>query len=172
MRLASTRWPAGLVLVWTLSAVALAVPGCGYTSSLRVSERYPTVGLEIFGNDSFERDLERPLHDEMSRALRDLSDARLVDPGKADAVLRGKVLLYHRRSGIRSRENVLLETGVRIDVEGSLYKAGKLTPVRTHRASSAVGYTLDQPGNELEARDRGLRHIAEELVLTLLTPDT
>lgn len=148
---------------------ALPAAGCGYSSSLRVSERYPSLGLEVFGNDSYERDLERPLHDQMSLALRDLSDARLVSPGQAAAVLRGKILLYQRRAGIRSEDNVLLETGVRIEVEASLFVQGN--PVRGPvRASSAIGYTLDDPNNEQEARDRALRHIAEELILTLLTP--
>lgn len=150
--------------------VAVSVSGCGYSSSLRVSQRYPSVGLEFFSNDSFERDLERPLHDEISRALRDMSDAQLVEPRMADAVLKGRIILYNRRGGIRSEDNVLLETGVRIDVEASLYVRGKLEPERTARASSAVGYTLDDPNNETEARNRALRHIAEELVLTLLAP--
>ena len=146
------------------------VSSCGYSSSLRVAERYPTIGLEIFGNDSFVRNIEVPLHNEMSRALRDLSDARLVEPERADAVVRGKVILYYRRAGIRSPDNELLETGVRIDVEASLFVNGRLVPERTARASSAVGYTLDDPNNEDQARNRALHHIAEELVLSLLTP--
>jgi len=148
--------------------VALSVAGCGYSTSLRVAQRYPSLGLEIFGNDSLERDLERPLHDEMSRALRDLSDARLVAPSQADAVLRGRVILYNRRAGIRSEDNELLETGVRIEVEASLLVHGQ--SVRTARASSAVGYIVGDPDNETEARNRALRHLSEELVLTLLAP--
>lgn len=149
---------------------SISASGCGYSSSLRVAERYPSVGLEFFSNDSFERDLERPLHDEMSRALRDISDARLVEPGRADAVLKGRIILYNRRGGIRSPDNVRLETGVRIDVEASLYVRGELEPRRKERFSSAVGYTLDDPNNETDARNRALRHIAEEVVLTLLAP--
>ena len=84
--------------------------------------------------------------------------------------MRGRVILYYHRGGIRSEDNVLLETGVRIDVEASLYVHGKLEPERTAKASSAVGYTLDDPNNEIDARNRALRHIAEELVLTLLAP--
>lgn len=150
--------------------LAISASGCGYSSSLRVAERYPSVGLEFFSNDSFERDLERPLHDEISRALRDMSDAQLVEPRMADAVLKGRIILYNRRGGIRSEDNVLLETGVRIDVEATLYVRGELKPKRTARVSSAVGYTLDDPSNETDARNRALRHIAEEVVLTLLAP--
>jgi hypothetical protein len=137
---------------------------------MRVAERYPSVGLEFFGNDSLERDLERPLHDELSRALRDMSDAELVEPRRADAILKGRIILYYHRGGIRSPDNVLLETGVRIDVEASLYVRGKPEPERTERFSSAVGYTLDDPANETEARSRALRNLAEKVVLTLFAP--
>ncbi|MFN0245166.1 MAG: LPS assembly lipoprotein LptE [Planctomycetota bacterium] len=159
-----------LLVAAALIFASISAPGCGYSSSLRVAERYPSVGLEFFDNDSFERDLERPLHDELSRALRNMSDARLVEPGKADAVVKGRIILYNRRGGIRSPDNVLLETGVRIDVEAALYVRGQLEPSRKERISKAVGYTLDDPNNETEARNRALRHIAEEVVLTLLAP--
>ena len=148
----------------------LLAAGCGYSTSLGVAKRYPSVGLEIFGNDSPERDLERRFDDEMSRALRDLSDAPLVEPQHAKVVIRGKIISYTRRSGIRSPENQLLETGVRIDVEASLYAQGSLEPLRTAKATSAVGYTLDNANNEDVAKNRALRHIAEELVLDLLAP--
>lgn len=158
------RFLAGAIAV----LASLPAAGCGYSTSLRVAERYSSLGVEIFGNDSMERDLERPLHDEMSRALRDLSDAQLVAPSRADAVVRGRIILYNRRAGIRSEDNELLETGVRIDVEADLLVRGQ--SVRKARASSAVGYIVGDPNNELEARDRALRHLSEELVLTLLAP--
>jgi hypothetical protein len=172
---ARTASGSGATIRLGLAATMLAcllVPGCGYSTSLRVAERYPSVGLEIFGNDSPERDLERRFDDEMSRALRDLCDAPLVAPSHAEAVIKGKILSYNRRAGIRSPDNVLLETGVRIDVEASLYVHGSLEPQRTAKATSAVGYILDDQStnNETVARDRALRHIAEELVLDLLAP--
>ena len=62
--------------------------GCGYSTGLRVADRHSSVGLEFFGNDSYERDLERPFDDEMSRALRNLSDAPIVDVSRAEAARR------------------------------------------------------------------------------------
>ncbi len=172
-----------------LAAVLLAAGGlssCGYSSGLRVSEKHSSVGVEFFGNESYERDLERPLDDEVTRAIRDISDAPIVASSKAEVVVRGRIRGYIHRGGIRSRENVLLETGVTIEVEATLVdrQSGKVIkgPVR---AISSVGYstghlasdfeTEDRPPqrvteqsvNEGVARDRALRHIAEELVLDL-----
>lgn len=153
-----------------VAVLCLFVAGCGYDSGLRVTEHHESVGIEIFGNDTYERDLEPELHEQMTRVLRDQSDARLVDPREAQAVIRGTISAYHRRGGIRDQDNKLLETGVYIELQAKLFVGGNETPVRTSTGGVWVGYTLDQPDNEREARARALRHLAEEIVLELLGP--
>ena len=145
---------------------------CGYNAGLRVTEHHESVGIELFGNDSLERDVEPLLHEQMTRVLRDQSDAHLVDPRQAQAVIRGTISAYHRRSGIRDTENHLLETGIYIEVQAKLYVRGNETPVRSANPGVWVGYILgtEQASNQREARDRALRHLAEELVLDLLGP--
>jgi hypothetical protein len=160
-------------------ALCLCLCSCGYNAGLRVTEHYDSVGVELFGNESYERDLEPELHDQMTRVLRDQSDAHLVDPRVAQAVIRGTLTAFHRRGGIRDTENRLLETGIYIEVQAKLYVGGNETPVRSTTASAWVGYTLDPPGvglttnppeHERDARARVLHHLAEELVLELLGP--
>jgi len=151
-------------------ACLLVLGGCGYSTGLRISQNYDSVGVELFGNETLERDLEPQLQAQITDVLTELSDSRLLPPERARAVIRGKLVTYQRRNGIRSSDNRLLETGVTIEVEAGLYVRGSDTPLRTTRAYSSVGYTLDQPGNEREARDRALRYIAEELVLELFAP--
>lgn len=162
-----------------LLALALCVSSCGYSAGLRVAEHYDSVGVEIFGNESFERDLEPELHEQMTRVLRDQSDAHLVDPRQAQAVIRGTLTTFHRRGGIRDHENRLLETGIYVEVQARLYVGGNETPVRSSKASAWVGYTLapsgvglglNPPEHEREARSRVLQHLAEQLVLDLLGP--
>lgn len=147
-----------------------ALAGCGYDAGLRVAEHHESVGVELFGNESQERDLEPLLHEQLTRVLRDQSDAHLVDPRQAQAVIRGTIQTYHRRGGIRNRDNRLLETGVYIEVDAQLFVRGGETPVRSATAGTWVGYTLEPAANEREARERALRHLAEELVLDLLGP--
>ncbi len=155
----------GLVLGCSLAGA------CGYSTGFKVAEQHKSVGLEFFGNDSYERDLERPLDDELSRAIRNMSDAPLVDVGRAEVVVRGEIHHYLRRPGIRSRDNTLLETGVNIEVRASLVERATNKVLRGPvTASSAVGYLIGDAENELDARDRALRHIAEELVLDLFAP--
>jgi len=157
------RWPAVLL--------ALAA-GCGYHAGLRLPERaHPSVAVEFFGNTSLERDLERDFQHELSRALRDAG--LQVDPAdRARTAVRGTVRQYHRRSGIRSPDNELLETGVYFEVEGSLWVPGAEAPLRGPFTSSTwVGFVIEPTGaNEQAARQRAMRHVAEELVLDLFAP--
>lgn len=158
-------------MIRALAALLLGLlAGCGYEAGLRVAEHHESVGVELFGNEGQERDLEPLLHDQLTRVLRDQSDAHLVDPREAQAVIRGTIQTYHRRGGIRNRDNRLLETGVYVEVDAQLYVRGSETPVRNATAGIWVGYTLDPSANEREARDRALRHLAEELVLDLFGP--
>ena len=151
-------------------AAGLWATGCGYSAGLRVGERTGRVGVQFFGNDTYERDLEPLLNDHLTHFLRAQSDVRLVPPSEADTVLEGTITRYHRRGGIRSTDNKLLETGVYIEAEAHIHQRGSEIVLRSARASSWVGYTLDQPSGEQDARDRALEHVAQELVLDLFTP--
>ena len=148
--------------------LAFGIGGCGYSSGLRVSEEHASIGIEFFGNGTYERDLERPLDDEITRAIRDMSDAPIVAAKSADVIVRGTIRSYFHLGGIRSKENQLLETGVAIEVEAALVDRKTSKVIKgPFKAFSAIGYLTGDPLNEPVARDRALHHIAEELVLDL-----
>ena len=143
---------------------------CGYTHSLVLPGEARTLGIEVFGNDSLEPDLERPLHLEMTRSAQSLVQAPLESPRDADLVVEGRILSYRRRGGIRTRDNRLLETAVRLEVAASLRDArtGAIVsgPVTI---GSDVGYTLDHANGEGDARRRALRNIGDRVLVDLLT---
>lgn len=148
--------------------VCLGLWGCGYSSGLRVSEEHSSIGVEFFGNGTYERDLERPFDDQMTRAIRDMSDAPIVASSQADVIVRGTIRSYYHLGGIRSKENQLLETGVAIEIEAALVDRKTSKVIKgPFKAFSAIGYLTGDPLNEPVARDRALHHIAEELVLDL-----
>jgi Lipopolysaccharide-assembly len=148
--------------------LCLGLGACGYSSGLRVSEEHASIGVEFFGNGTYERDLERPFDDQLTRAIRDMSDAPIVASSQADVIVRGTIRSYYHLGGIRSKENQLLETGVAIEIEATLVdrKSSKVLK-GPFKAFSAIGYLTGDPLNEPVARDRALHHIAEELVLDL-----
>ncbi len=154
--------------------VCLVLAGaCGWHTGLLPPEGASSVGVEIFatGEGLLERNLEPLLHDELSRAVADLVDAPLVSTGDADLVVRGRIIEYRRRGGIRSPEHVLLESGVRIVISGELVERTTGRIVRpTVQAHIWSGYVLGDPDAEAAARDRALRNLAETLVLDLFRP--
>ena len=153
----------------SLACMILAcLASCGWNTRLALGETYASVGIEVFRNDSYLFDLERDLHRELSRSVSNLVQAPQLAPARADLVLRGTVLDYHRRGGLRSRDNRLLESAVMIRVEAALWDRITEEIVAGPVPESAmIGYTLDAPGTELEARQRALQLLARQIVLDL-----
>lgn len=156
---------------WACTLATLLVPGCGYSSGLRLPEHYRSVGIQIFANDSFEPDLERTLHAQLSTQVNELVHAPLESPAVADVVMEGRIVDYSRRGGIRGQEtNELLEAAIVIRAEGWL--TDRLTGDRIgelSRAGVRIGYVVGEELGEFQARERALRDIAQRLVLDLFS---
>jgi len=165
-----------------LLVAAAATAACGWHTGLTAPEHAeegelggsgPRVAVLFFDRraEVVERGLEPELQQVLSEVLSDLVHARLVAPERADVLVRGRILEYRRRSGIRDRDNRLLESGVRIVASAELVDARSGEPLgETATASVWSGYTAGPEQaipNEREARDRALRHVAETLVLKL-----
>lgn len=138
------RAAAGLLAL----ALASVAGGCGYSTSMRVPEdEGRTVGLAFFDNQTYERDIERELHEKMSEVVLQVLDAPLVAPDHSDLVLRGTVVRYQRRGGIRNTDNQLLETGVRVEAQGSLWRRRRASDPpavekteRKRKSKDRIGY--------------------------------
>jgi hypothetical protein len=151
------RWAGlGVAALTALLAVLVSAlfPACGYSTGIRVADRVGSVGVTVFGNVTMERDLERDFQDQIARALRSYTDAPIQDPERAEILIRGTVIAYNRRDGIRSVDNELLETGLYVEAEAGLYDRRSdraLGPQR--RARVSIGYVLDE--GESSAARRG-----------------
>lgn len=112
-----SRW------AWILMLGLAGLVGCGYSTGLTVPEGTgKTVGIEFFENRTPERDIEREFHVELSRAVIDYVRAPLVPPEEADLVIRGTMVRFSRRDGVRSGDNELLESGIHVQVQASLWR--------------------------------------------------
>ncbi len=158
-------------LVGLVLAASGLAGGCGYSTGIRVGDRVRSLGVTYFANKTLEPDVEQELQNAITASVRSLTDVRLADPSRSEVLMRGEVIDFRRRGGIRSSDNVLLETGLYIEAEAGLYDAlsGRaLGPQK--RARVWIGFVLDEPGGETSARDRAIRYVAEELVLDLFSP--
>lgn len=159
------RLSAGLALV--------CATACGWHAGLGAPAGAHSVGVEAARREGrvLERGLEPELTDALSEAVVDWLDLPLVAPGEADLVVRGEILEYRRRGGVRNRDNQLVETAVFVRARAELFDRRQ-----GHALGSAVqaqewsGYALDDPANEQAARQRALRHVAVSLILGLFEP--
>jgi hypothetical protein len=175
--------------------VGLGVAGCGYSTGLGLPPDERTIGVEFFHNDSPQRDIEKDLQSELAQSVERMVRAPLVSPERSDLVVRGRIVGYSRRGGIRSPDNELLETGVRITVEARLVRPLAVNPegqpllgpdgkpmvgpdgkalteqvIAFTRFTSESGYRLEEIDGERAARARVLRNIADRLALDLFSP--
>lgn len=145
----------------------LGLTSCGYSTRLTLPEEYDRIGVEVFANDTLLPDLERPLHASMTRAVRDYTGSDLVRPATATALVRGRILSYGRRSGIRTAQNVWQESGVTIEAEASLVNRSTGALLARTRSSTRVGFAFGIDGGEVGASQRALENLADRLVLDL-----
>ena len=152
--------------LWPL---ALLGASCGWHAGLELPPGANNLGLEYFDNQTPEPDLEAELALELSDFLVSHLEAPLVAPDRADLVVRGTLLRFRRRGGARSRSNELLEVGVRVDATAELVQ--RSTGAVLARSASGVwsSFATKSAFDEFEARQRALRHVAEALLLELLS---
>ncbi len=153
---------------WIVIAGLLGLVGCGLQPRVAMGPEPRSIGVEIFANDSREPDLERTLHKEISRAVQQYIEGDLRRPSQADLVIRGRILEWRTRGGVRDRENILREQGVTILLQGELVDrlsgevmAGPL------KESIDVGFLLEGVEARRTGSARALANLADALVLDL-----
>jgi len=161
-----------------LTGLLTLAASCGWHGGLEVPGNARTIGIEVFDvpPEILERNLEPRLSEALTRAVVDLVDAPVASPAEADVVVRGRILDYRRRFGVRDKENQLRESGVYVSATATLVdrRTGEaLAPAAQAHVWS--GYVIEADAsvpNEAEARDRALRNVAQSLILDLLSPET
>lgn len=170
---AARRARGAVALLAALVCAAFAA-GCGWRTG--VGGTLPeggTVGVQFLDNQTRVPDLEIEVAHVLADALIDRVGLRPEHPTSADYVVRGTIVDYERRSGVRTRDNELLETGVRIEVQVELVRREDGAVLAEATRTLSAGFAIDDRGlatdapAEREQRARLLRHLGEGLVLDL-----
>jgi hypothetical protein len=161
-------------LVRAAAVLAALAGGCGWHAGLQAPEAGGSVGVAFFDQvpGVLERGLEPRLQTELSRVVSEMVHAPLEAPDRADYVIEGEILEYRRRSGVRTDDNELVESGVRMIATARLVdrQTGALVGAPAH-AEVWSGYALDAADAENAAQERVLRYLAESIVLDLFGPE-
>ncbi len=80
-----------------LAFLVLCAGGCGYSMSSSLDEKYQTIHVAAFKNQSREFDLQAPLTNAVIRKFLNDGRLRVVGPTEADLVIDGAILDYRLR---------------------------------------------------------------------------
>lgn len=150
--------------------LGLATAGCSWHSGLTAPPGVDSIGLDVFENQTLERDLEPRLAEALSTALSQFVAAPLVRPSRADAVVRGNVTSYRRRWGVRTVDNQLQETGVQIVVNASLVDRRSGAVLASTERKLWSNYGLSDTEADRRAAQRALENLADRVILDLFEP--
>jgi hypothetical protein len=166
----------GAVFLALLMFLTAATVGCGWHAGLVAPAGAERVRIEFFENRSLLPNLEQPLEVALTSAVLERVPIASAGAGPADLILRGRILDFRRRAGVRSQENVQLESGDELTIEAELVDAATGRILRSSRRSLAAGFAIDPlrsaatTSDEPLARERLLRNLADGLVLDLFGP--
>jgi len=80
-----------------VAILLLLTTGCGYSMTSSLDEKFQTIHVSAFKNQSREFDLQAPLTNAVIRKFLNDGRLRVVGPGEADLTLEGTVLNYDLR---------------------------------------------------------------------------
>jgi Lipopolysaccharide-assembly len=172
----SAQGPAASLLAVLLACLSSLLAACGWHTGLVVPAGAERVRIEFFENRSLLPNLEQPLEVALTSAVLERVPIASAGAGPADLILSGRILDFRRHAGVRSQENVQLESGDELTVEAELVEVASGRILRTSRRSLAAGFAIDPlrsaatTADEPLARERLLRNLADGLVLDLFGP--
>lgn len=80
-----------------MAVLCIAAAGCGYTVRSSLDEKFQTIHVAAFTNESREYDLQAPLTNAIIRKFLNDTRLRVVPRARADLVMEGSILNYELR---------------------------------------------------------------------------
>lgn len=144
-----------------------AVPGCGYTfhdSAFRRKD-VRSICLEMFGNDSFRRELEFPLTEAVKDRILHLTPYTIETRDRADSVLRGRITRARERVITEDRLDRITESSIGFTVRVEWIDLRSRQPlVEAFEISSTSPFVLILGETRAGAQQEAFGDIADEIV--------
>jgi len=157
-----------LVLVF---AAGLGVGACAYTtSSVSLPPHLKTIAIPVFENGTNEYTLEQDLTDAVVQRFVSDNHLRVVDERSADAVLKGRIILYKNSVFGISPQNLAQEYRVTIGISAVFKDQVKNRELWSDQnlVKTANYYVQNVPGHgastELEGRKQAIAKLADEIL--------
>jgi outer membrane lipopolysaccharide assembly protein LptE/RlpB len=148
----------------TWIAVAALSGGCGYSTRSLLPEGVRTLAVDVFGNETFYREIEFQLTRELTRQVNVRTHYRLARRESADAILTGRILSVSRPTLVENRQDLVSEQAVIVTAEVTLTDRHGRVIDHLAATSNRAEFIVER-GETLEtAFDEALADLAEQII--------
>lgn len=155
--------PRGVVLAILL----ICGSGCGYSTRSLLPEGIHSVSVDVFGNETFERELGITLTKELSREINHRTSWRVVRRAHADAQLTGRIIRVVRPTTVERANDLVEEQALIVTAEVVLTATGTQRELDRFVVSNRAEFIVSRGESRESAFAEALRDLAEQIVNAL-----
>ncbi|MEW6742831.1 MAG: LptE family protein [Planctomycetota bacterium] len=148
-------------------ATLLLVCGCGYSQESLFPESRRFVAVDIFGNDTFYRELEFPLTAQVVHELQSRAGISVVDAEHADVVLKGRITRVEQKVLSEDERDRPREVGATTEVQVVLVDRATGRVIKTAIVSDRAEYVTARGETLLTAQEESFVDLARRIVYVL-----
>ena len=152
-----------LKLLGILWLAALAT-SCGYSTRSLMPAGAEKVAVDIFGNETFYREIEFQLTREINEELNHRSSLKVTRRRSADAVLTGRITKVDRATLVETRDDEVSEQAVIVHAEVALRSLKSDEVLASFVVSNRAEFIVERGESLQSAFDEALKDLAEDIV--------
>jgi len=140
------------------------VAGCGYSTASLHSTDYSSVAVDIFKNETFDRQIEFGLAEALVKEIERKTPWKVTGRGKADTALTGAIVDFERRvlTKLPDDDTLELQVVLVVDYTWKDLKSGKVLRQGRLRQPGEAVIAVDE--SEATAAREAFQDIAERIV--------
>lgn len=153
-----------------LAGLAAFVAGCGYRWGFVRPEGVRSVAVRTFENDTFRREVDFALTEEIAKEISERSGLILESADRADAILQGRVTDIIDNVVLEGPQRQVRSAIVWVNVRAELVdrRSGKI--LRSTDLQERGQYLTDNQQDRETATTKAVQRLAQKIVFTLCSP--
>ena len=137
---------------------------CGYTTRSLMPGGVNKMAVDIFENDSFEREIEITLAREIARELNHKSTVQVTRRRNADAVLTGRILRVSYPTLVETTNNEVSEQAIILQAMVELKRTSDGKVISAFRIANRAELVVERGESRRTAFAEALKDLAEDIV--------
>ncbi len=141
-----------------------ALTSCGYSTGSMMPSGVDRVAVDVFGNDTYYREIEFQLTRELTSELRQRAPLKITRRRNADAVLTGRIINVTRPTLVETTGNLVSEQAVIVQAQVELRRLSDDKILASFKIANRAEFVVERGESLQTAFDESLRDLAEDIV--------